>query len=261
MDSSSLEPAAVNLFVVMPAYQAESTLAATVARIPEGAWSAIERLLIVDDGSTDGTKAIAQELARANPRIEVRSNGVNRGYGPTVGSGLEAAKASSCDVAGVLHADGQYPPERLLEFASLCRDRGLALLQGSRHKSGSARQGGMPLYKILAGRSLVALENRVFGLALTDYHSGFLFHDRRALEAIPYSRLGASFDFDLQAIACAVALGLPVGEEAIATRYAGEISHLRPIPYGLRVLKVLRDFRRGHFHRLCGVAGRPRILA
>lgn len=251
----------MKLFVVMPAYQAESTLAATIARIPEGAWSGIERLLVVDDGSTDATLEIALRLARANPRIEVRSNGVNLGYGPTVGSGLEAAKASVCDVAGILHADGQYPPERILEFASICRDRGLALLQGSRHKSGSARQGGMPLYKIVAGRALVALENRVFGLALTDYHSGFLFHDRRALEAIPYARLGSSFDFDLQAIACAVALGLPVGEEAIETRYAGEVSHLRPIPYGLRVLKVLREFRGGHFHRLCAVAGRSRILA
>ena len=247
----------MNLFVVMPAYQAESTLATTVARVPEGAWPGIERLLIIDDGSTDSTMAVALDLAHANPRIEVRSNGINLGYGPTVGSGLESARASPCDVAGVLHADGQYPPERIMEFASLCRDRGLSLLQGSRHKSGSARQGGMPLYKIAAGRILVALENRVFGLALTDYHSGYLFHDRRALQSIPYARLGSSFDFDLQAIACAVALGLPVGEQAIATRYAGEVSHLRPIPYGLRVLKVLRDFRRGHFHRLCDVSALP----
>lgn len=111
----------------------------------------------------------------------------------------------------------------------------------------------MPLYKIVAGRILVALENRTFGLDLTDYHSGFLFHHRRALDRLPYRALGDSFDFDLQAIACAAAAGLPVGEEAIATRYADEISHLRPIPYGLRVLRVLRLYRAGHFHRLLSV--------
>jgi len=248
----------VKLFVVVPAYQAEATLEETLERIPGSTWPSIERLLIVDDGSRDGTRRVATRLAAREPRIEVVHHDANRGYGPTVRRGLEAARASSCDVAVVLHADGQYPPERLLECAEVCLSGGLALLQGSRHRDGTARAGGMPLYKIVAGRLLVALENRVFGLALTDYHSGFLFHSRRALDAIPYAELGSSFDFDLQVIACAAAAGLPVGETGIATRYAGEVSHLRPIPYGLRVLEVLRRYRQGRFHRLCEEHARRR---
>lgn len=237
-------------FVVVPAYQAAATLRETLERIPAADWEHLERVLVVDDGSRDGTGDLARSLVPRFPRLEVLSRSPNQGYGPTVRAGLEAARDSSCEIAAVLHADGQYPPERLLEFAGLCRDRGLALLQGSRHLSGGARAGGMPLYKIAAGRLLVALENRTFGLALTDYHSGYLFHHRRALDLLPYDRLGDSFDFDLQAIACAAAAGLPIGEEAIATRYADEVSHLRPIPYGLRVLRVVLRFHRGHFHRL-----------
>jgi len=262
MVPSPLESRTVNpsrpprTFVVVPAYQAAATLGDTLERIPEAAWEHLERVLVVDDGSRDGTGDVARSLLSRFPRLEVRSQPANRGYGPTVRAGLEAARASSCEVAAVLHADGQYPPERILEFAGLCRDRGLALLQGSRHLSGGARAGGMPLYKIVAGRLLVALENRTFGLKLTDYHSGYLFHHRRALDRLPYHLLGESFDFDLQVIACAAAAGLPVGEEAIATRYADEVSHLRPIPYGLRVLRVVRRFHRGHFHRLLGTAVR-----
>lgn len=237
-------------FVVIPAYQAAATLRDTIGRLPSAAWDHLERVLVVDDGSRDGTGDLARSLAQHQPRIEVVTHPTNLGYGPTVRRGLQEAMASCCEVAAVLHADGQYPPERILEFASLCRDRGLSLLQGSRHLSGGARRGGMPLYKILAGRMLVALENRTFGLDLTDYHSGFLFHHRRALDRLPYDALGDSFDFDLQAIACAAAAGLSIGEEAIATRYADEISHLRPIPYGLRVLRVLHLYRTGHFHRL-----------
>lgn len=246
----------MKIFVVVPAYQAEATLEATVGRIPSEAWDSIATLLVLDDGSRDGTMEAAHRLEALHPKVRSTRSMRNRGYGPTVRAGLEEARASDCDVAAVLHADGQYPPERLLDFARIRQDRGLALLQGSRHRSGGARKGGMPLYKIAAGFALCALERRVLGLPLTDFHSGFLLHGRQALDRIPYEKLGASFDFDLQVLACAAALGLPVGEEAIPTRYAGEVSHLRPIPYGLRVLSVLHRFRAGEFHRLCRLARR-----
>ncbi|MBK9577131.1 MAG: glycosyltransferase family 2 protein [Fibrobacterota bacterium] len=241
----------MSLFVIVPAYQAQSTLRETILRIPPGDWDHIQKLVVVEDGSRDRTGEVADALAGEFPKIEVLRNGHNRGYGPTVKRGLEEARKSGCEVAAVLHADGQYPPERLVEFAGHCIGRNLSLLQGSRHRAGGARQGGMPLYKIVAGKFLVALENWTFGLSLSDYHSGYLFHHRTALDRIPYGALGDSFDFDLQVIACARSLGLAVGEEAIATRYAGEESHLNPITYGLRVLKVLWRYRRGHFKRLC----------
>lgn len=244
--------------MVVPAYQAESTLARTLARIPAPDRVHIQRILVVDDGSRDRTREAALEIASGDPLVEVVSHQVNRGYGPAVKTGLARARSSGCDVAAVLHADGQYPPERVVEFARICLERNLSILQGSRHRSGGARRGGMPVYKILAGKMLVALENRVFGLSLTDYHSGYIFHHRSALDRIPYESLGDSFDFDLQVIASAVARGLAVGEEAIATRYAGEVSHLRPVSYGLRVLRVLWMFRRRGFDaRPEGRTGRP----
>jgi hypothetical protein len=121
------------------------------------------------------------------------------------------------------------------------------LLQGSRHKLGTARDGGMPLYKIVAGQALTWLENRCFGLALTDYHSGFLVYSRRALLTIPFTDLSSYFDFDLEVIASAVALGLEVDELGIPTRYAGEKSHLQPIRYGYRVLMVLYRYQLGRY--------------
>lgn len=241
----------MSLFVIVPAYQAQSTLHETILRIPVADWDRLQKVVIVEDGSRDRTGEVADALAGEFPKIEVLRNGRNRGYGPTVKRGLEEARKSGCEMAAVLHADGQYPPERLVEFADLCTRRNLSLLQGSRHRAGGARKGGMPLYKIVAGKILVALENRTFGLSLSDYHSGYLFHHRSALDHIPYNALGDSFDFDLQVVACARSLGLSVGEEAIATRYAGEESHLNPITYGLRVLKVLVRYKRGDFKSLC----------
>ena len=55
------------------------------------------------------------------------------------------------------------------------------------------------------------------------------------------------FDFDLEAIATARARGLAVGESPIPTHYGDEISHLNPLTYGLRVLRVLWRFQRGTY--------------
>ena len=125
--------------------------------------------------------------------------------------------------------------------------RQISLLQGSRIASGTALSGGMPLYKYVAGRLLTALENRCFCLDMTDYHSGFLIYDQTCLQALPFHRMSSSFDFDLEAIASALSLGLSVGELPIPTRYADEKSHLKPVAYGIRVPWVLAKFKTGYY--------------
>ena len=84
--------------------------------------------------------------------------------------------------------------------------------------------------------------HKVFGLRMTDYHSGFLVYSRRALLAVPLDRLSGYFDFDLEFIAWASSKGLVIDELAIPTRYAGEVSHLNPIWYGLRALGVMGKY-------------------
>jgi hypothetical protein len=94
---------------------------------------------------------------------------------------------------------------------------------------------------------LTWLENKAFGLKLTDYHSGFLLYSRRAVATLPFERLSTYFDFDLEVIACARARGLKVAELGIPTRYAGEVSHLNPVWYGLRCLRVLLRYKLGRY--------------
>ena len=120
-------------------------------------------------------------------------------------------------------------------------------LQGSRHKDDTALAGGMPKYKWLSGKILTWMENRTFGLRMTDYHSGFLVYSRRAASTIPFDQLSTYFDFDLEVIASARARGLMVDELGIPTRYADEDSHLNPIWYGLRCLRVMIRYRMGRY--------------
>jgi glycosyltransferase involved in cell wall biosynthesis len=239
----------VSLVVVIPAYQAERHIGAVLARVLSAPLPELERIIVVNDGSRDGTARLVAGTPRARCPIELVDRPRNGGYGAAMKSGLARAAETDPDVVACVHADGQYSPEALPALIEAMRARRLDLLQGSRVASGTALAGGMPLYKYLANAALNVLENRTLGLSMTDYHSGYLLYGRRARERVPFERLSDSFDFDLEVIASARARGLAVAEAPIPTHYGDERSHLQPIPYGMRVLRVLWRFKRGHYAR------------
>jgi glycosyltransferase involved in cell wall biosynthesis len=235
------------LSIFIPAYNAAATLPEVIERIPKDLWADIGTVTVVNDGSSDSTEAVVLGLSAKYPKVRVHTFERNLGYGRAVRRGLGFCRESGSEYSVCLHADGQYPPEKLVQFLAHMQRYRVDILQGSRHKQGTAREGGMPLYKIAAGRILTWMENRCFGLGLTDYHSGFLIYSRRALHSIPFERLSGYFDFDLEVIATASAMGLRIDELGIPTRYAGEKSHLNPIRYGLRTLRVMCKYRMGRF--------------
>lgn len=235
----------MHLCVVVPAYQAERHLRPTVERLLGAC--APGSIIIVDDGSSDGTGAVAAALARAHPEVTVIARPRNGGYGAAMKDGLRAARSAGVQAVACVHADGQYSPEALPRLLAALADRELDVLQGSRIAPGTARAGGMPLYKYAGNAVLNRLENGVLGLGLTDYHSGYLLYGARALANLPFERLSDSFDFDLEVLAAARARGLAVGEAPIPTHYGDEVSHLNPITYGLRVLRVLWRYGRGRY--------------
>lgn len=239
----------MNLTVVIPAYQAGGHIREVIARVLRSVPLSLRRVIVVDDGSRDDTQAQVRSLPPGSVPVELVVREHNGGYGAAMKDGLQAARAQDPDVVACVHADGQYSPEALPGLMAHLRARGLDLLQGSRIASGTALSGGMPLYKYAANAVLNRLENRAFGLAMTDYHSGYLLYGRRALAEIPFAALSDSFDFDLEVIASARARGLGVGEAPVPTHYGDEVSHLNPVGYGLRVLRVLWRYQRGVYAR------------
>jgi glycosyltransferase involved in cell wall biosynthesis len=235
----------VRLCIVVPAYNAVRHLGEVVRRIEAARPAEVLEAVIVDDGSTDGTAALARELAATRPWVTVIPRAVNGGYGAAMKDGLAHARRTGATRAASVHADGQYGPEVLAELLGALDRRGLDLVQGSRIAGGRALAGGMPLYKYAGNWALNKVEREVFALPLSDFHSGYLVYGARALAQIPFERLGDSFDFDMEVIAAARARGLAVGEEPIPTHYGDEVSHLNPLTYGLRVLRVMWRYKRG----------------
>ncbi len=96
--------------VVVPAYDEERLVGETVAAIP----TFVDRIIVIDDGSSDGTSERARE---ADPRVEVLEHAVNRGVGAAIVSGYRRVIEEAIDVACVMAADGQMDPADLEALA------------------------------------------------------------------------------------------------------------------------------------------------
>ena len=239
-----------DVFVIMPAYNAGATIERVFDRIPPEARSRITRYVVVDDGSTDDTQAALGRLANRYRDLVVLRHDRNRGYGAAEKTLLDYTIHEGAEVAILLHSDGQYSPEKIPEVLDPF-DRGEAdMVQGSRMLMSGALPGGMPLYKFLANKALTVVANRALGLTMAEYFSGYMAYHRSALLAIPYHRLADTFQFDMQMLVMARVKNLRVVEIPIPTIYAEEVSHLRPVRYGLEVLTILRNYRRGRYHAL-----------
>lgn len=236
---------------VIPAYRAAATLPGVLERIPRAVYDELERIIVVEDAGPNMERSVSDSLRERHDKLEVLFHDRNRGYGAAQKTGYRRALEVGADVAVLLHADGQYAPEIMAElYAPLVRDEADVVLGSRMHSVRSAYRGGMPLYKIVANVCLTRLENLVYGMRMSEYHSGYMLYGRRALEAIPFERLSDEFHFDGEMLLMAGKCGLRIADLPIPTHYGDEDSHLRPIRYGLEVLGVIAKDLRGHYDAL-----------
>ncbi len=222
--------------MVLPAYNAEKTLEATVRELPE----TVDERILVDDHSSDETVAMARRLDLI---VEVHEK--NRGYGANQKTCYAKALACGADVVVMTHPDYQYSPLLVTAMASMVAYGVYDLALGSRILGGGALRGGMPVYKYLSNRFLTHAQNLLIGAHLSEYHTGYRAYSRELLSALPLDRNSDDFVFDNQILAQAVMFGARVGEISCPTRYfpeASSINFRRSAIYGLGVLSTSAQF-------------------
>ncbi len=238
---------AKKIYIIMPAYQAAKTIRSVFDRLPSEFNEKDHRIVVVNDGCTDGTADVVNAIVKERTDTEMITHERNKGYAQAQKTGFTYAVKQGADIAVLLHSDGQYAPELLPKLLAPLENDEADVVQGSRMLDGGALKGGMPMYKYIANKSLTALENLCFGLNMSEYHSGYMLYSRKHLQSFDFTRLSDTFHFDGEMILMASKHGNRIKQIGIPTRYADEKSHLKPIEYGFDVLKILwKNFRGGY---------------
>jgi glycosyltransferase involved in cell wall biosynthesis len=170
----------------------------------------------------------------------------NYGYGANQKTCYTEALRAGAGVVVMVHPDYQYDPTLLPQLIEPIVRGAADVVLGSRLKSGDAVAQGMPWWKYVANRFLTGVENRAFGLALSEYHTGYRAFRREVLETVNFTANSDSFVFDQEIIAQAVAAGFRIAEIAVRARYFPEASSAGVVAssiYGLRILSVLFWFK------------------
>ena len=223
--------------IVLPAYRAAKTLMEVVGDIPPGH---ADRILLVDDASADSTVSVATAL-----RLDVIRHKRNLGYGGNQKTCYRQALKMGADVVVMLHPDGQYDPAIIPILCKVIEDGEADIVLGSRWLGLDPAKAGMPWWKRIGNRFLTSAENRVLGLSLSEYHTGYRAYSRRFLEAIPFLENSNDFVFDTQVLIQAAAFGFRIGEVPAIGKYhedASSISFETSTVYGLKTLGALARY-------------------
>ena len=230
--------------ILVVAYNAVSTLADVLDRIPESFRPSVDVVLVSDDHSTDSTyeAALAYERTHAAYPITIVRQPRNLGYGGNQKFGYRWLAERGVDVAVLLHGDGQYAPEVLPEMVAPLLDGRADVVLGSRMLvRGGALGGGMPPYKFVGNKILSRFQNRVSGLVLSEWHSGYRVFNLEALARIPFEENSDGFDFDTEVLLQLFDSGARIAEVPIPTYYGAEICRVNGLAYARDVaLDVVR---------------------
>jgi 2-polyprenyl-3-methyl-5-hydroxy-6-metoxy-1,4-benzoquinol methylase len=220
--------------IVVVTYNAVSTLAQVLDRIPPSFRSRIEEVLVCDDASQDSTYLVGlgyKQVVTDLPLTIVR-HPQNLGYGGNQKAAYRLAMERGLDIVVLLHGDGQYAPECLPDIVAPLERGECDAVFGSRMLiKGAARKGGMPLYKYVGNRILTRFENRVLGTELSEFHSGYRAYSVKALRELDLAKTSDGFNFDTQIIIKLVDAGKRIVEIPIPTYYGDEICSVNGMKY------------------------------
>ncbi len=212
------------ILIIIPAYNAGEYLSELISRlrktVPE------LDILVVDDGSTDGTQDILKRL-----NVTVLFNSCNRGKGYSLQRAFEYAMSSNYDYVITIDADLQHSPEELPLFIEKI---GMAdIIIGARNVSLKT----MPLPRWMSNKLTSAVISRFCGYKFADSQSGFRMYRVDLLKKLKV--ISVNYDFESELLIQAGDLGAKFMEIPVATIYRGAPSHINHLADTGRFIRLI----------------------
>jgi glycosyltransferase involved in cell wall biosynthesis len=227
-DSPRAQAAAGGVAAIVPAYDAAPELEGVLRGILQHLEA--RAVFVVDDGSRDGTAAIARQTG-----VVLHQHDGNRGKGAALCTGFAAARAAGFTHALTIDADGQHPPACIPRF--LAARSGAEIVLGNRLADAT----GMPRERQLSNRATAAILSALAGQEIEDGQCGYRLLALTAVEGLPLRARGFMLESEL--LVRAARNGARITHVPIPCIYGSEASHIHVLRDTLRFLwLVVRSF-------------------
>lgn len=231
----------VKVAVVVPAHNEERLIGQTISTMP----GFVDRIIVVDDGSTDDTCKVA--VSTGDARVDLLRLEKNGGVGAATVAGHRRALEGDYDVVALMDGDAQMDPDYLGPLLDPIVD-GEAQFTKANRFFGPGTFSGMPRHRIVGNILLSFLTKAASGYwNLFDPQNGFTAMHRRALERLPLERLAAGYDYENDVLIQLNVLRVPARDVPVPARYGQETSGMRLTSVGPRILARLW---RGFWYRM-----------
>lgn len=199
------------VFVIMPAFNEAQRIGDVLARMPDAVAGHKVSIVVVDDGSDDGTSEVASHFD-----VKVLRQSPNQGKGAALRRGLDWVRPFDFQAVVWMDSDGQHPPDLLADLALPVLDNSISMCVGSRYLRPS-QDGKAPLNRRLVRKASIRVIEGITGCKVTDPYSGFRCFSPRAIDALKLDGFG--YESELESTLAMARAGLTMLEVPIPTIY------------------------------------------
>jgi dolichyl-phosphate beta-glucosyltransferase len=232
----------IDVSIIVPAFNEEQRIAPTLAQLDDylGATGLRHEIIVVDDGSTDGTVALVETIGAVRPAVRVIATSPNRGKGHAVRVGMLAARGA---IRLLSDADGSIAANQIPQVVGPIFRGEADIAIGSRYADGAAVAVAQPRWRVVWSRLCNQVVQRTLVPGVRDTQCGFKAFSATAAEAVFRRSTIDGWAFDLEALALASRLGYRIAERPVEWHDDAR-SRVRPVRDFIRVVSEWLRIRR-----------------